>query len=304
MQRPTSCSRRSAVTLVETLVAIFVMGLGLITLLALFPLGALTMAQAIRDERCAAAAQNAAALATALNLRHMISFPGNPPPDGPGYPVYVDPLGVYSYVGNQNQWLAGARDVIPRISLSPYYIASYKKEDALRLFTLLDDIHFDKQGLPNYIGPNQFERDNLYSWAYLLRRPMQANSEVVNLTVVVYNNRPLSLNSLFQGGETAYSAVFDPTNNIVTVSGLPNLRIGDWILDASTTASPTNPNAPPHATFYRVVGISQTGAASLNLEVQPPLRDFPIPTPQGYNGQIFVLEGVAEVFEKGPGWKS
>jgi hypothetical protein len=39
------------------------MGIGLLSLLTLFPLGALNMAQAIKDTRCAHAAANAAALA-------------------------------------------------------------------------------------------------------------------------------------------------------------------------------------------------------------------------------------------------
>src|SRR3954447_9298845 len=55
--------RRQGATLVEVLVAIFVMGLGLIALLTLFPLGAIRMAQAIQDDRCATAVANADAIA-------------------------------------------------------------------------------------------------------------------------------------------------------------------------------------------------------------------------------------------------
>lgn len=51
-------TRRSGVTLVEVLVAIFVMALGLMALLTLFPLGALRMAQAIKDDRTKYAADN------------------------------------------------------------------------------------------------------------------------------------------------------------------------------------------------------------------------------------------------------
>lgn len=303
----TSCLRRSGVTLIEVLVAIFVMGLGLITLLALFPLGALTMAQAIRDERCASAAQNATALAIIKDLRHdpqvsaLFSNPQlgnqyvNAPNNGPSYPVYVDPMGYISYLAPQNQSLGG---IIPRIV--PSYVTA--KTDALRFFSLLDTIQFDKQGLPNYVNPPLFERDNQYSWAYLLRRPLQANPEIVTLTVVVYSNRPLSLNGSFQGGEASYSATFTPSDNMVSIPNgtAPNLRIGDWILDATPVPVGNNQYGPPHAAFYRVVGITQS-SASLDLEVQPPLRDFPLG--QQSSGLIFVLDGVAEVFEKGTGWK-
>ncbi len=54
--------RRSGVTLLEVLVAIFVMAIGLLALLTLFPLGAMQMAQAIKDDRCAQQATQADAL--------------------------------------------------------------------------------------------------------------------------------------------------------------------------------------------------------------------------------------------------
>src|SRR5262245_25230964 len=95
--------RRSGVTLVEVLVSIFVMGIGLLALLALFPLGALSMAQAIKDARTAHAAANANAVAEVRALRQDpvltaaftnpvtagAALPA-PDPDGPSYPVYTD----------------------------------------------------------------------------------------------------------------------------------------------------------------------------------------------------------------------
>lgn len=61
--------QRRAATLVEVLVAIFVTGLGLLAMLALFPLGALNMRQAIQDSRCAHASANASAMAEVLGAR-------------------------------------------------------------------------------------------------------------------------------------------------------------------------------------------------------------------------------------------
>lgn len=52
-------------TLVEVLVAIFIMGVGLMSALTLFPLGALNMAEAIKDDRTAAIAAEAAAFSQA-----------------------------------------------------------------------------------------------------------------------------------------------------------------------------------------------------------------------------------------------
>src|SRR5262245_37607548 len=98
--------RRSGVTLLEVLVAMFVMGVGMLALLTLFPVGAVSMGQAMRDDRCAQAAANAAALADAMGLRKdarvtaalnqidTTAAPNYQPPDPnkAGNPVLVDPF--------------------------------------------------------------------------------------------------------------------------------------------------------------------------------------------------------------------
>ena len=53
---------RRAVTLLEVLVVIFIMGIGLLALLTLFPLGALSLAQSVNDDRAGAIAIRAQAL--------------------------------------------------------------------------------------------------------------------------------------------------------------------------------------------------------------------------------------------------
>src|SRR5262245_23422926 len=100
-------NRRAAFSLVEVLVAIFVVALGLLTLLTLFPLGALTMGQAIQDDRAALMAGNALAALQVWDAHRdpgVIAamtqdppLPANWPADAPGWAVYVDPLGARSF---------------------------------------------------------------------------------------------------------------------------------------------------------------------------------------------------------------
>src|SRR5687767_14983631 len=52
-------TRRAGLSLIEVLAALFIMGIGTMAILTLFPLGALTMAQAIKDDRTAQAAASA-----------------------------------------------------------------------------------------------------------------------------------------------------------------------------------------------------------------------------------------------------
>jgi hypothetical protein len=117
--------RRPGITLLEVLSAIFITGIGLLSLLTLFPLGALQMSRALQDERTAMAGANGQAIANAVVLRldpdiqaAMLNqqipsslfigsvYNGGVPfpaltvsPDGPGLPVLVDPIGVLAYTG-------------------------------------------------------------------------------------------------------------------------------------------------------------------------------------------------------------
>src|SRR5262245_6716829 len=106
-------TRRRGATLREVLVAIFVMGIRLIARLALFPIGVVSMAQAIQDDRAAHCNNNATAIAIARNIRNdalvtaAFKNPGDPSTadataDGPSWPVYVDPIGQRSYLAPYN----------------------------------------------------------------------------------------------------------------------------------------------------------------------------------------------------------
>ena len=61
---------RKGITLLEVLVSIFSMGIGMLGLLTLFLLGETSMARALQDDRASSAANVAAELALAKDLRH------------------------------------------------------------------------------------------------------------------------------------------------------------------------------------------------------------------------------------------
>jgi hypothetical protein len=304
---------RAGATLIEVLMASFIMAIGMIALLALFPLGAVSMAQAIRDNRVTACVENATATATTKNLRHeplvsaAFTNPGaqfqDAPLDGPSHPVYVDPVGVSNYLAPYSGWVAGlSTDGIPRRSVS-FVTGAQATQKTLSWFTLLDDINFDKKAQAGVNG-NPTERNVAYSWAYLMRRPKQGVSSVVEMWVVVYSQRSLQLNASTLGGdETPYNATFTPAYNpaarptVVTLAGTPALRVGGWILDCTKGAPGANGKLTPgNARFYRVVAITEN-AGSVDVEVDTPILNYPnIPN------RFAVLEGVAEVVDKGTTW--
>lgn len=363
--------RRAAVTLVEVLVAIFVMGIGMIALLTLFPIGVLRMQQAINDELAAQSANNAHTLSLIYNLRNDGSplVPGvvadatnadylaNPLPGvlqpadpyGESYAVMVDPIGFSS--GATSFWVGGASypGILRRRPVS--YAAGAAAINST--FTLWDDMSFNNDltlGLPGTpeLAGTAVLRNSRFSWVYTLRRPVTSDRSVVDCSIVVFNSRSLSLNAnltlgenvyapagAFSGGGGAQGAFFNPFSNTITVyynttTGPipPQVRPGNWIMDATQylTKNPAGVvSGAQHAYWYRVLSTTDAVDGSGNtytvFEVQGQIRGFnnfstwvtsaagnpsattvadPISGQPCWQGTVLILDGVVEVFEKGP----
>jgi hypothetical protein len=320
-------SRRPAVTLIEALMAIFVMAIGLLALLTLFPLGAVQMAVSLKDERCAQASLVGTAQWKTFDLGNdpninnpLFENPGMGLPaltDGfvPTYPVFVDPMG----------WNA-MQPAPPNVGGMGVGIRRTTVSGAMRLnpqrwFTLGDDITFADNGTPDMSAGN-VQREGRYSWAYLARRQMARvpapaptpgilPNPAIDLTVVVYGGRlpgvDLSGNPL---GETAYAnATFaGPGTRTIDIDygstnqARPNLRRGSWVLDARMWPDPTQPLSTstlnvPQGYFYRVVNVTDVSPTVMEIEVQRPISGA-LRGPFG-TGPLVVMENVSEVFEKG-----
>jgi len=317
MRIPHAGTRRRGVTLVECLVAIFVASIGLLALLALFPVGALAMRQALKDSRCAQLSANA----TALYLGRVGQDPGvltslqtaTSTYNTANYPIYVDPIGMQT----ASSTLAGSSTYpIPRTGV--YFIPVTSTNYAslcVRWFTLLDDITFPQDdstgfsttsyaGLPCTPG-SVYTRDPRYSFAYMVRLPNPSLLIAGNVTVVVYSGRPIPPPASLPGeyayalsNSTTYTGTggtYAATQNTITISSTsqPNVKPGGWVLDA--TMSDTSNG--PHGYFYRVTDVVNNGDGTYTLQLQTNLRVAI--TPSGNAGQIMVLDNVVEVFEKG-----
>jgi hypothetical protein len=326
-------ARREGVTLMEVLAAIFIAGIGLLSLLTLFPLGALKMADAIKDERAAYAGENAKAIANANGIRldpsvqaYMLGQPdpfnnnyqtGLPPfpPTwaGAGYPVLVDPIGycrAFAATPMWQNWMSGTTNPspspmgptgIPRCTMS-WLQPSAPTGTIIRWTTLLDDMTFDfdgpTTGMPNTSITGFVQRQGRYTWAWFCRMPQAAAPSVVELYVMVFSGRSLDYVGLNQL-EQNYSAVFSPVNNVVSITlapgqARPNLRRGNWILD-STMLDPSGQAYNPRGYFYRIVSVTDTSPTTFDIEVQTPLKN----APQNSPGTIMIFENLVEVFPKG-----
>jgi hypothetical protein len=294
-------NRRAGVTLLEVLIAIFVVALGLLALLTLFPLGALSMAQALKDDRVAQTSANAVSTLKALNVltdsgitTAMTSNVNQG--DGPSYPVFFDPIGYKLYPGLAQTHIAGQMTGITRSSCQ--YLTGLGQNPSLisAWFTSLDDMGFtndgsqlglpaDDSGQPSATTGNPVQRVGGYSWGAMLRRP-HAFENLTEVSIVVYGGRSTDLTaSLAPAGETTLNVTAVPANNVITVSfngPAPDIRAGAWILDGTSGVG--------HGDFYRVTNVTVNGSTA-DLELQTPLKFVP--------GQVVLMDNVAEVIYKG-----
>lgn len=306
---------RRGITLLEVLTAIFIMGVGLLALLTLFPLGALNMAQAVRDDRAAAAGANAAALAVAHDLRNDTAvalyggdkppgflpyvanatpptYPLLPDPYGPGYPVFVDPF----YVNLGSGSLGSVPGVTPGVlRVSPGYVTASPAPltSMARWFTFQDEIGFQTTGQPvgdlPSGGGGSIRRPGTYSWAYLVRRPRSSRPDLTEVSVVVYAGRPTDSVS----GEGVHAATSATANSVTfSFSGeKPNIRKGGWILDTSYVASGGYGTVNGH--FYRVANVIDDNATTMTLELETSLK-------AGLS-HFVIMENVIAVLDRGTG---
>jgi len=305
--------QRKGATLVEVLVAIFVMGIGLMSLLVLFPLGALTMAEAIQNDRAATLAANAASNARFKNVRETFDpntvggsgatvdslYEGpdsnsvSPTTGQTGNPVYIDPIGYYLNGGTGTAAVQIGDTQIQRRGVT--YTTSLS--DAVRRFSLLDDLTFSANGTPATTGggTTTIEREGRYTWAFLSRRKKVATPPYeANLSVVVYYQRLMQAGTGgVAAGEPTYTATFDSSTPVVVFrsagsSGAwpPPVKKGSWILDGS------NPRKD-HGYFYRVLKVGDNDGTTMRVELQSK------PRLGVTDGMAVVMENVIDVFERG-----
>jgi prepilin-type N-terminal cleavage/methylation domain-containing protein len=326
-------THRSGLTLTEVLVAIFIMGIGLMSLLVLFPLAALKMQQAIKDQRAADCARIAAGIARALpttsqgqqGLRQdpavyntttgtsyytdptiwpipTTNYPKLTTGSGPSYPIFVDPTGANAGA-LQLATLAGVPG-IPRVS--PSYVSGANSyplttSPAVRWFTLLDEMNYTPDGIP-INAPTQPDRVPRYSWAYLCRQYQANNAPIasggnIDLWVIVYDRRtalPGSAGTLQE--ETAWQASFNAGSNVARLTwtaGGAMPQIKTGTWMLDATMSPQI-----NGYFYRIERATLTNPATNSWEVE--LNMNARASASGSTGVAVLFDSVVEVFERGP----
>lgn len=325
----TTANRRPGLSLTEVLVALFIMAIGAISILTLFPLAALNMAAALKDDRTTQSAYQADGF---IRSYWRSDGPDSPSPDpftnaftnpggvadistnttGTSYPVFVDPMGSVARGGNPPPAVAG-QPHLPRRNLRLIESSPRKNEFALRTSSLVDGLTFDPAQEGAAGDGTTVEREYRYNWLWVLQLPdlsLSARNKAT-LTVVVFDKR----SHLFvpDRAETFVTPVDDNgvPNPTVTPGQTTSLTVraadvaglvvqkGSWVMDATKDDA----LGIRHANFYRIV--SATDRETPNGTVFDLGLDAPLRRADGGAGayplqQLVFLAGVAEVFTRKP----
>jgi hypothetical protein len=272
--------RRRGITLTEVLVAVFVVSLGMIALMTLFPLGAFSMAQAIQDDRAAQSAANGAATLRMIwrgSLNNGTNDTVLQTKFTTSSVVYLDPIGSLSSPAAPTPVASGT---IPRATLTDSANNTPTYQQVNRWFTLLDDMAFNTDGSASQSGGAVF-RQGLYSWAYMLRNPAGTLAtgaplpRVIDYSVVVYKGRAFGSTGTALN-ENRFPAVGGIGTTTITITGTPNLKRGGWVLDEGS------------GFFYRADSLVPGNPTVITTE--SPLRTTVT--------SVVVLDNVVEVFDR------
>ena len=256
-------SRRTGLTLLEVLITIFVMAIGLLSVLTLFPLAARKIVRSIDNDRAALMAANADGSETILGFRSSVqnyfSNAANLRTPAvrllPSGVVHFDPIGDYG----------GAQLYVNFTTFGSSIIPSIQWKKLVEWFTSQDEIQFQPWGVPE-IG---FRKGNRYSVSYLYRRNALGDSNSLDTVMLIYTGRPIEFGNtalvplLMISSNLDGITVSDPGTGGSASSSGPDRVLGrnSWIMDQSLDSN----GNPVWKKFYQVQSTEITGLNQVSL---------------------------------------
>ncbi len=303
---------RAGFSLTEVIVALFIMALGIISLLTLFPLGAVQMGRALRDDRSQTTAVIADAKMRMLWLGQLDGtyapqafyytldtgpaaalLPSRAGLSGPSYPLLFDPVGFTSYVTPKRDQIAGASGIARHTSLAPYSLTT--TDIAANYASMPDDLSFKPDATPEPGDTTGLlVRQGRFNFAVMLQRPNNAIPTMTNMKVLVFDRR---VPGIAANNETQYTmagvTVGDTQLTFNTIN--MGLRTGSWIMDGTINAA----SGIRNANFYRVLSVEEVGGTTTVIDLESP-----IVKPSGeFNGpsyvpSFYVFQELIDVFDR------
>ncbi len=225
--------------------------------------------------------------------------------DEPSYPVFVDPLGWQARLAltAEQAWISRSNTVTASTATAVpprRGLAALTTTGAIfRACCLTDDMSFQQNGSP----AATVDWGAKYNWSAVVQSPRIGNPQIANLTILVFDGRPLLLgasNTELLVNASSPTTVTSGTPVSTVTFTLPSgydgtlnyVRKGGWIMDGAIT--PGASAAPVRlANFYRIVGVNPTGPGAFTVDLETPLR-----SPSSHTPRFYVFAGLTEVFER------
>ncbi len=292
---------RSGLTLVEVLATIFILAVGSLSILVLFPVGAMKVKTALNNARIALVANNGVSNLSILVKTGMLDIKNltysNPLPDNMRICLFDQTAQIsgsltVEYPGTS---LQKPLTYLPVNFLAnpPTGVAENILQFRKKWFSLQDDIEWDASGS---VGP-VVARGQAFSSAYLIRK--EANGGLYDVTLLVYHGRSPNLYDSGNDQELTLANMADagsPGNTALALSVLPNkegtrtLDKGSWIVETTNR----------EYEYYQIQSVTEgkdiAGATCYRLELDRPLlRKFN----QAATPEFFWVDYLGGVFPKG-----
>ncbi len=283
--------KRKGLSLLEVLISIFIMGIGMLSVLAMFPAAADMMGRAITNAQMAEGLVNARGMQDGVDWTSSayskfvtvpIKNPNTSPPIATGW--FNQPAGetpsfllldqfaalgaVYRFnnlpieIGSLNAFTFPGNTPIDSTSGNPS-----RTEIAARFFTCNSDLILNKAGIANLDDDGStvlVEREAKFTLAHLFTRPMPiTNPNYIKRNVLVFKDRSQVLN----GNDFTYYQISSASStNQFTLSVNANgaLKNRQWVMVTDSVS-----NVYPTAVdFFEISTVDDSGA-NTTIEINP-----------------------------------
>lgn len=275
---------RQGLTLLEVLITIFVMAIGFLSVLTLFPLAARKIVRSIDSDRVNLMAANASGCEQILGVRQAIQsqmdseLSTGASPLLPSNIYHFDPIGSFGGATSLSNLAWGNKFKVLGSSILPPIVSS--NFNAVKEWMCSqDEITFEPWGLPEA----NFRKGNRYSVSFLYRRNALADSNSLEKLMLVYAGRSIEF-----GNTTEKQLVVngvdpsDPSTLLVDDPiqgpGGPDRFFGRnaWIMDISdeTIGGITRPRWKK---FYQVQNVDGPPGGLLRVTLDKPWENPIVP---------------------------
>lgn len=294
--------KRLGLTLLEVLISIFIMGIGMLGVLAMFPAAADMMGRAISNAQMAEGLVNARGMQdgvdwTSSAYSSLITINS---PMSPGWNSPTVPGGEVPVFLLLDQYAAPSVSKFNNLQIEVGSINSGNSGIAGRFFTSNSDLILNKSGVANLDDDGNsvtVEREAKFTIAHFFTKPMPiSNPNYIKRNLIVFKDRSQVITS---NDFTYYpiSSVVSANQFLLPVNANGIFKTRQWVMVTDKVFIPTNlVNSYPSAVdFFEVRTVDESSGAPL-IEISPSLPST------GFGAgpkSVYLLKDVAKVIYSG-----